>query len=623
MPQLAERYELGAPLGTGGMARVFAAVDHRLQRQVAVKLIREELVTDETARARLLHEARAAAAFQHPNAVAVFDVGEDETGRPFIVMELIRGETLADHLARCGPLPPADAAAVVMALLDALAAAHRRGLVHRDVKPANVLLPTDGGVKLSDFGIAKGLASSAAGLTARDQIVGTPAYLSPEQAAGHPATARSDLYALGVVAYESVTGAPPFSGDDAVGVAIAHQREPVPALAEQASHTPPAVAAVVERALAKDPAERFADAAEMRTALATAAAAAGSPSRFSVPATTVAPGGTGTTGDSRHGGDRRESSDRREGSDRERIASAPTERGARSRPAFVVAVLGGVAAVVAVVSLLAWWAIAGADERQPDEPAQAGDPAEVEGALDPAEGDTRGRDDAREAGPDEDAGGVSGNRSAGADGDGAFSNLESPGELAAAIASDPPSVGEAGPDLFEGLVALVREDGADRRDDAHELLMDVGGWMRDDALDAAVGRVAVAVLEADARPESNELAEVSDLLADIAVDLSGGEERATDLADELTELLHEDDPSDRAEHAAELTADLQEWVAEGTIGRRRGERAIAALQSLAEDGDGEDGESEEDEDGASEQDEEDDTQPGRGRGRGRGQGQGP
>lgn len=614
MPQLAGRYELGAPLGAGGMARVFAAVDHRLQRQVAVKLIREAFVADETARARLLHEARAAAAFQHPNAVAVFDVGEDGVGQPFIVMELIQGETLADHLVRCGPLAAADAAAIAMALLDALAAAHRRGLVHRDVKPANVLLPADGGVKLSDFGIAKGLASSTAGLTARGQIVGTPAYLSPEQAAGHPATARSDLYALGVVAYESVTGAPPFSGDDVVSVAIAHQRQPVPALAEQAPATPPAVAAVVERALAKDPAERFADAAEMRTALATAAATAGSPSRLSVPATTVAPGGTGTTGDGRGSGEDsgRGSGD---GGDGETVASAPAERGARVRPALAVAVLAGVAAVVAVVSLLAWWALAGADERQPDEPAQAGDPAEVEGGSNPTEGDTGGRADAQEIEPDEDAAETPGNRSADADGDGALSRLESPGELAAAIASDPASVGEAGPDLFEGLVTLVREDGADRREDAHELLMDVGGWMRDDEVDAAVGWVAVAVLEADARPESNELAEVSDLLADIAADLSGDEERTTDLADELTELLHEEDPGDRAEHAAELTADLEEWVAEGAIGRRRGERAIAALQSLAEAEDRDDGE-----DGESQEDEEDDTQPGRGRGQGQGQG---
>lgn len=597
MPQLAERYELGAPLGSGGMARVFAAMDRRLQRQVAVKLIREELVTDETARARLLHEARAAATFQHPNAVAVFDVGEDAAGRPFIVMEAVHGETLADHLVRCGPLPAADATAVATALLDALAAAHRRGLVHRDVKPANVLLPADGGVKLSDFGIAKGLESASAGLTAGGQIVGTPAYLSPERAAGHPATARSDLYALGVVLYESLAGAPPFDDTDPVRVATAHQHDPVPPLAEQAPATPPALTETVERALAKSPAERFADAGEMRAALARVATTLDPPSRLAVPATTVTPSG--------HGGAR----------DTAVIPASLPTGGTRSRHKPVLAVVGGMLTVLAVISL-AWWGVGGAEGGRPLEPVQPGDPAEAVGdGPDGSQGDpaAQERDQTPEAGPGAEAGNPSGG-GRGDDGDRELGDVDSPGALAAALASDPARAGEAGPELFEALLTLVREEEtADHREDAHKLLMDVGAWMRDDELDSAVGRAAVAVLEAHGRPASNQLAEVSGLLADLAADPSGGEERATDLAEDLTELLHEDDPSDRAKDAAELVTDLETWIDDGDIARQRGEQAVAALRPLLDTGRNDDGDDEHEAD-------QNDEPSGRGQGRGRGRG---
>lgn len=287
MALLADRYELAEPLGSGGMAEVVAAIDLRLDRRVAVKLIRDHLASDDNARARLLHEARAAAAFHHPCAVAVFDVGAHD-GRPFVVMELVEGETLADRLAREGTLSPADTVTVGSRVLDALAAAHRRGLVHRDVKPGNVLLPREGGVKLTDFGIAKGLATPASALTATGQIVGTPTYLSPEQASGHGATSKSDLYSVGVVLYECLAGAPPFSGDGAVAIALAHEHEPLPPLSERAPGTPARLAAVVERALAKRPLERHADAQSMQAALDTAGDDVGSAPTISAPAASVA-----------------------------------------------------------------------------------------------------------------------------------------------------------------------------------------------------------------------------------------------------------------------------------------------------------------------------------------------
>jgi eukaryotic-like serine/threonine-protein kinase len=265
-PVLADRYELQELLGSGGMARVHAARDRRLGRRVAVKLVREDLVGDGRSRERLLREARSAASFHHPNSVAVFDVGEHDR-QPFIVMELIDGESLADRLSREGRLRPAEVVGIGVGVLAALEAAHERGLVHRDIKPANVLLPQPGGVKLADFGIAKAVADTAGGLTAVGDVMGTPNYLSPEQAAGQSAVPASDLYALGVVLYECLAGRPPFSGENPLAVALAHQREPTPPLRRVAPDVPEDLAAVVEQALAKDLAVRFADAPAMRRAL--------------------------------------------------------------------------------------------------------------------------------------------------------------------------------------------------------------------------------------------------------------------------------------------------------------------------------------------------------------------
>lgn len=263
---LADRYELRRLLGTGGMARVYEGYDRALDRRVAVKVLRDDLSSDPTLPQRLLREARTAARFTHPHAVTVFDTGMDR-GRPFIVMELVEGRTLADELAERGALPAGEAISIADQVLDALAAAHELGFVHRDVKPGNVLLPSGGGVKLADFGIAKELQTAQAGLTATGTVLGTPRYLAPELVAGEPAVPATDVYAVGVVLYEMLAGEPPFDGDNPIAVAMAHQRDPVPPLAERRPDLDPDLIAVVERALAKDPAERFPDAAAMRSAL--------------------------------------------------------------------------------------------------------------------------------------------------------------------------------------------------------------------------------------------------------------------------------------------------------------------------------------------------------------------
>jgi len=269
------------------MAEVFAGYDRSLDRRVAVKFLRAD-VGDPRARERFEHEARAAASFTHPNAVTVYDVGEDGR-RPYIVMELIEGQDLAAVLAQRGPLASAEAIRIVDQMLAALAAAHAHGFVHRDVKPGNVLLAPDGVAKLADFGIAKAVSDATGSMTVPGQVLGTPMYLAPEQAAGETATPRSDLYSTGVVLYEMVTGAPPFTGDTPVAIALAHQHATVPLLSERRSDIPPAVNATVTRALEKDPARRFPDAGSMRAALTGAPAAA----TAVLPASAVASRGLG------------------------------------------------------------------------------------------------------------------------------------------------------------------------------------------------------------------------------------------------------------------------------------------------------------------------------------------
>jgi len=269
------RYELGHRIGGGGMAEVVEAYDRKLDRRVAVKLLRDGS-SDPRAHERFVREAQMAANLVHPNVVTVFDVGETG-GRPYLVMELVEGRTLAEFLAEKGQLGVAPTLRIADGMLAALAAAHADGLVHRDVKPGNVLLARDGQVKLADFGIAKATRDLAGDLTGTGMLLGTPSYLSPEQVDGRDATPRSDVYAAGVVLYEMLAGAPPFTAEHPVAVAVAHQREPVPPLEQWRTGLPPAVVAATSRALEKDPAQRYADAGEMRVALDKARCGEGPP----------------------------------------------------------------------------------------------------------------------------------------------------------------------------------------------------------------------------------------------------------------------------------------------------------------------------------------------------------
>lgn len=259
---LADRYELRGVLGRGGMAEVRDGWDTRLSRPVAIKLLYPALAADEFTRRRFEDEARAAAALNHPNIVAVHDSGDDH-GTPYIVMERLPGPTLAEEIA-AGPLSPDRARWVLADLLGALTAAHSAGILHRDIKPGNVLIATSGIAKLADFGIAKtaGTAHTHAGT-----VFGTPDYLSPQRITGQPASASDDLYAVGVIGYEALTGRRPFDRGDPIATMRAVVDEapmPIPMLRPDAD---PALVHVLERAMARDPAYRFADAAEMRLAL--------------------------------------------------------------------------------------------------------------------------------------------------------------------------------------------------------------------------------------------------------------------------------------------------------------------------------------------------------------------
>jgi eukaryotic-like serine/threonine-protein kinase len=261
------RYQLGSLLGVGGMASVYLATDRVLERQVAVKVLRASDAQDPVFVERFRREARAAARLSHPNIVAVFDSGSD-ADQPYLVMEYVPGQSVAQLLARQGRLAPRWAVELAIQVCAALAAAHAQGLVHRDIKPANVLVGEDGQVQVTDFGIVK--ASAATTLTGTGTVLGTAAYLSPEQAQGHPVDARSDLYGLGCVLYELVCGSPPFgSGVDRSPVAIAtrHVRELPEAPSARNPQVDPALEAVVLTALAKDPAQRYQSAVELQDAL--------------------------------------------------------------------------------------------------------------------------------------------------------------------------------------------------------------------------------------------------------------------------------------------------------------------------------------------------------------------
>ena len=262
---LADRYRVDELVARGGMSEVYRGWDVRLDRRVAVKVLAGWLAADGAAIRRMEREARAVARLQHPNVVAVYDHGEDDGGTPFLVMEWIEGRSLKDVVAD-GPLPEQEARRITLQLLAALEHAHEHGIVHRDIKPQNVLITPDGTAKLTDFGIARSI-DATHGLTMAGQIVGTAAYLSPEQAKGQPVTAASDVYSVGAVLFELITGRPPFAADTAMATALMHVEDPVPDVRALRRDASPAIAAVVARAMAKRPADRYPSAAAMSAAL--------------------------------------------------------------------------------------------------------------------------------------------------------------------------------------------------------------------------------------------------------------------------------------------------------------------------------------------------------------------
>ncbi|HZG49801.1 MAG TPA: protein kinase [Thermoleophilaceae bacterium] len=257
---ISDRYRLEEKIGSGGMSTVYRAFDPTLERWVAIKLMHRDISQDPAQLERFRREARAVARLNHPHVVTVIDAGEDE-GAPYIVFEYVEGETLKERIKRLGRLPLSEAVAYAIEIGRALESAHANRLVHRDVKPQNVLIDLDGRAKVTDFGIARSL--EAQGLTAPGRVLGTTDYVSPEQALGHEVTEQSDIYSLGVVLYEMLTGETPFSADTQVAVAMKHVREPLPDVQRRRPECSAALAAVVERATAKETANRYVSAAEM------------------------------------------------------------------------------------------------------------------------------------------------------------------------------------------------------------------------------------------------------------------------------------------------------------------------------------------------------------------------
>lgn len=254
------RYRVDAPIATGGMSTVYRGLDVRLDRPVALKVMDPRYSGDQQFLTRFQREARAVARLKDPGLVAVYDQGVDRQ-YPFLVMELVEGGTLRELLRERGPMPPHAAAAVLAPVLSGLAVAHRAGLVHRDVKPENVLISDDGEVKIADFGLVRAVAEAK--ITSTSVILGTAAYLSPEQVGTGNAGPRSDVYSVGILAYELLTGVTPFTGDSALSVAYQRMDHDVPAPSSAIAGVPPEFDELVLRATARDPAARYADALDM------------------------------------------------------------------------------------------------------------------------------------------------------------------------------------------------------------------------------------------------------------------------------------------------------------------------------------------------------------------------
>ena len=270
--QLGDRYDVGQVIGRGGMAEVYEGTDRRLNRRVAIKVLRPDLARDPMFQERFRREAQSAAGLNHPNIVAIYDTGEDLIGEganqvsvPYIVMEFVDGDTLR-HMLNNGPrILPERALEVIAGVLAALDYAHRHGIVHRDIKPANIMINTNGDAKVMDFGIARAMSDAATSVTATSAVMGTAQYLSPEQARGELVDARSDIYSSGCVLYELLTGVTPFNGDSPVAIAYQHVNEPPKPPSSLDSSIPTSLDSITLGALAKSPSNRYQTAAEMRS----------------------------------------------------------------------------------------------------------------------------------------------------------------------------------------------------------------------------------------------------------------------------------------------------------------------------------------------------------------------
>jgi len=288
---LGDRYELDGVVGRGGMAEVYRARDLRLDRIVAIKTLRADLARDQTFQARFRREAQSAASLNNPSIVAVYDTGEDmSTGVPipFIVMEFVEGRTVRDLLIEGHRLLPERTLEIISGTLNALEYSHQAGIVHRDIKPGNVMVTRNGDIKVMDFGIARSMSDTQATMTQTAQVIGTAQYLSPEQARGERVDARSDLYSTGCLMYELLTGRPPFTGDSPVAIAYQHVREnPIPP-SRLDPDIPPWADAIVLKAMAKSPNDRYQSAAEMKADIARAASGMQVAASFQQPSPTRA-----------------------------------------------------------------------------------------------------------------------------------------------------------------------------------------------------------------------------------------------------------------------------------------------------------------------------------------------
>ena len=270
--QLGDRYTVGQVIGRGGMAEVYEGTDRRLNRKVAIKVLRPDLAQDPLFQERFRREARSAAGLNHPNIVAIYDTGEDliddgltQVSVPFIVMEFVDGVTLRQMLTNGPRILPERALEVVAGVLAALDYSHRHGIVHRDIKPANIMINAFGDAKVMDFGIARAMSDAETSVTATSAVMGTAQYLSPEQARGEIVDARSDIYSTGCVLYELLVGKPPFNGDSPVSIAYQHVNEPAKAPSSIDPSIPSTLDAISLSALAKDPNARYQSAADMRS----------------------------------------------------------------------------------------------------------------------------------------------------------------------------------------------------------------------------------------------------------------------------------------------------------------------------------------------------------------------